>query len=161
VTHGVGAGEVLAGLAGDATLADKVSLLLNLAPCPIPTNLGDAANDERRMLKSVSAPRELEQIVEEEMGLRELGHSYYYNSYWTRIEQYCTWNPDSCLSYCDWYPDYCDEFCSRFPQWCVPQPPASIKNRQIFLDLFDELNIYSRYGPNWEAQVDEICEEVS
>lgn len=29
------------------------------------------------------------------------------------------------------------------------------------MDLFDELNIYSRYGPNWAEQVDEICAEVS
>lgn len=120
VTHGVGAGEVLAGLAGDADLADKVSLLLNLAPCPIPTNLGNAANDERRMLKSVLAPRELEQIIEEDMGARELGHNYYYDSYWARTERWCNYNSGSCLSYCDWYPTYCDEFCSRFPQWCVP-----------------------------------------
>jgi hypothetical protein len=40
VTHGLGAGEVYAGLAEDAsTLPGKVSHVTNLAPCLIPTNV--------------------------------------------------------------------------------------------------------------------------
>ena len=43
LTNGLGAGEVLAGLAGNATLPDKISYVTNLAPCVIPT-YGFAAN---------------------------------------------------------------------------------------------------------------------
>jgi len=163
VTHSLGAGEVLAGLAGNANLADKINLVLNYAPCPIPTFFNNSASDWRMLSETAPSPRELDQIVEEDIsGRRELGHShYYYNSYWDRVERYCNWYPSSCYNYCDWYPGYCDQFCERFPDYCVPQPPAAIKNRQFFLDLFDELDIYSRYGPTWADEVEDICEEVS
>ena len=39
VTHGIGAGEVLAGLNLDADLPAKVSFVTNLAPCLVPTYL--------------------------------------------------------------------------------------------------------------------------
>ena len=64
VTHGVGAGEVLAGLAGDATLPDKVSFVTNLAPCVVPTYLTDNSskihshNHWRRMLSEEQSPAE-------------------------------------------------------------------------------------------------------
>ena len=52
VTHGLGAGEVLAGLASDATLPDKVSYVTNLTPCIIPTYIIDGDDDDKgsRML---------------------------------------------------------------------------------------------------------------
>ena len=55
VTHGLGAGEVYAGLAEDAsTLPGKVSHVTNLAPCLIPTNvLGmlDLDSDSKHWLR--------------------------------------------------------------------------------------------------------------
>ena len=28
------------------------------------------------------------------------------------------------------------------------------------LELYDDLNIYSKYGEDWDHQVDELCDEV-
>ena len=60
---------------------------------------------------------------------------------------FCNKHPASCEKYCDWYPDYCEEFCMRMPQFCVPE---AIENYYAFLDIVDELRIFSFYGPDWE-----------
>lgn len=171
VAHSLGTGEVLAGLAGDATLADKVNFVTNLAPCAVPTYLNNGAETEEdsesshwhRMLSQkqepMEAPRELEAIVEEDMPKRELGHgSWKKESYWDRTKRYCSYYPSSCYNYCDWYPSYCDEFCEQLPEFCVPE---QIRNYYALQDIYDELCIESLYGPDWEAQVDAICEKVS
>ena len=61
---------------------------------------------------------------------------------------YCSNHPANCFKYCEWYPDYCDEFCRRMPQFCVPEKLA---NFYTFLAITDELDVYSFYGPDWEA----------
>ena len=51
VTHGLGAGEVYAGLAGAPTWRDKVSHVTNISPCLVPSKLSsDPNNFTRRML---------------------------------------------------------------------------------------------------------------
>lgn len=91
MTHGLGAGEVYAGLAEDSsTLPGKVSYVTNLAPCLIPTNvlgmlgLDSSSSHHLRMLSALSEkqtlsepPRELQEVVEEDMPKRELGHGWY------------------------------------------------------------------------------------
>jgi hypothetical protein len=123
MTHSLGTGEVLAGLALDEDLAAKVNLVTNLAPCAV-TTYQNPDETERRMLSIFAnhqavgdAPRELEDIVDEDMPLRELSHSSYYNksSYWDRTRIYCDKYPSSCYNYCDWYPSFCDAFCVEFP----------------------------------------------
>ena len=71
LTHGHGTGEVLAGLALDDDLADKVNLVTNLAPCLVRTHEEHNDGAGKRMLSIFAdhkargdAPRELEDIVE-------------------------------------------------------------------------------------------------
>ena len=165
VTHGVGAGEVLAGLAGDATLPAKVSFVTNLAPCVVPTYLTDNSSSKsntewRRMLAEKQepgeAPRELQELVEDDAPKRELRY-YSRDQYWARIERYCSWYPANCFNYCDWYPAYCDEFCSRLPQFCIA--PA-IRDYYALQDVVEKLHINSFYGPDWATQVAAICWKV-
>jgi len=79
ITHGYGAAEVAAGLANDGVApawSDKVSHVLNLSPCFVPTYLSNGAdsNDSnhwrRRRLAAkqdpADAPRELQAILDEE-----------------------------------------------------------------------------------------------
>ena len=63
VTHGLGAGEVLAGLASDATLPDKVSYVTNMTPCVIPTYIikgddDDSGSSKHGMLAEKQSPGE-------------------------------------------------------------------------------------------------------
>ena len=82
VTHGLGAGEVYSGLAGTPDWRDKVSHVVNISPCLVPTYLTSDPNDSDdgkwRMLTakqdSSDAPRELQEIMEDEMSGRELWH---------------------------------------------------------------------------------------
>lgn len=142
-----------------------VSQVINLAPCAIPTyQLGGVVVDEeeRRVLSEADASdeiRNLHAIVEADIKEgRELGHSWYLSeSYWARTENYCNHYPASCRKYCDYYPYYCDQFCERFPQYCVPD---DIEHYYNFLHLVKSKGIYSFYGPNWEHQVDMVCDWV-
>ena len=173
MTHGLGAGEVLAGLAEDAsTLPGKVTSVMNLAPCVIPTYVisGDSEDQDASGHRLLSAledkqmlsepPRELHAIVEEDMPKRELSSSWYYSreSYWARTEKYCEWNPSNCLKYCDWYPSYCEEFCDRLPQYCVPE---AVRLYYLRLAAFEAAGIESLYGPDWATQVETLCMTVS
>lgn len=166
-------------------LADVVEKVTNLAPCVVTTyqQASDSTDEEgeghnadghhdhehnhgwrllstmkSRQLEAVEEPRELSEIVEEDMPLRELSYySHSYESYWDRTERYCEHYPDNCFKYCDWYPHYCEAFCDRFPQFCIPD---DVKSYYDFLALVEELEIYSFYGPNWADQVVAICERV-
>ena len=172
VTHGLGAGEVFAGLAEDAsTLPGKVSAVTNLAPCMIPTYVisGDSedesASSGHRLLSTLiekqalsEPPRELHAIVEDDMPKRELSSWYSRESYWARTEKYCEWNPTNCLSYCDWYPAYCEEFCERLPQYCVPE---AVRLYYLRLAAFEAAGIDSLYGPDWATQVETLCMTVT
>ena len=164
VTHGLGAGEVYSGLAGAPTWADKINNVTNVSPCLVPTYL-TKDNGKHRMLTAKQepsdAPRELQDIMDEERPSRELWHRSSYSSYWYRVERYCKYYPNSCYHYCDWYPSWCNEFCKRFPQFCEPQTPAEIEAYYDLLDVYIACGVESLYGPNWADQVDDVCKRVS
>ena len=96
----------------------------------------------------------------------------YYNSYshnrrdynydpWARTKKYCKYYPEKCYNYCDWYPSYCDGFCENLPEFCTPKDnrPEEVRNFYDLQDVMDELKIFSRYGPTWESEVEEICKD--
>ena len=84
-------------------------------------------------------------------------HSYYNYDPWARTKKYCSYYPSKCYKYCDWYPSYCDEFCENLPEFCVPE---EIRNFYSLQKIMEENDVFSRYGPNWKDQVDDICKEV-
>ncbi len=160
ITAGYGIAEAVAGMAKYPTDSDaRIANVVALAPCAIPTYF-DNDDDERRLLKAEvgEIPRGLAAITEGEGAEgRELWHGpseYYWN---VTLRNYCDHYPSDCEDYCDYYPAYCDEFCSRFPEFCTP--PA-VKGRCEFLDVLKRNEIYSLYGPNWESQVQDVCDDV-
>ena len=82
-----------------------------------------------------------------------------WEAFWGRTERYCTRYTEKCVeNFCsNWYPNLCEEFCERFPQWCTPDPVTEQCDLQ---EIFHDLQIYSKYGPNWVNQVEEVCDEV-
>lgn len=187
IAHSYGTAEALTYAAGNTASQDYVSNIISLAPCVIPTYLAPNSQSTSgsdhthnawswwshwRMLEDASEipedMRELhsgvEDAVQQSIGAgRELDESkgrelgYYYNSYWDRTASWCYRNGDSCNNYCSWYPSYCSEFCHWLPQYCGKK---EITNQCELNALYEELDIYSFYGPNFDTEVATICENV-
>ena len=180
IGDGTGAAEALIAANASGVAADsKVSQLIALTPCLVPTylssnsshrRLDDMTNldgDIRELHETFMSERERELSVGEPAG-RELSHTYFDNynttyrsSYWDRTERYCDYYAGSCYSYCDWYPSHCNEFCYWFPEYCQAAVPAEVTNQCNLLTQARALMIYSFYGADWATEVTSLCTKVS
>lgn len=171
------------------TSARLISHLINLAPCPIPASqdyiddrrilasaeapprelseasediLGDKADRylrKSRSLKKEKKPKSKSKSKSRSKSPADTSHSHNDNQdeFWNRTERYCQRYPDNCINnWCSWYPYKCDEFCDRFPQWCTP---PEVRAQCAMHEVYEDLKIYSKYGPEWEDQVDSLCDD--